>query len=188
MKKLSILALAVACSAPAFANNNFSGVSVGMELDVFEYQISNGNKRTTDALVVGSYGITHKNDLVSSFDIKAGVTSPRVNIGLDNAPAKVEQRYSASVAYRLGYAGFHEKFLPYVKTSYEYVRLQEDSQGAKDKEDLHGYGFGIGVKYVPVNNVELGAEFTRKKLDNSDFGTEKNVEIKSFTLGGAYRF
>lgn len=185
MKKLSILALAVACSAPAFANTNFSGVSVGMELDVFEYQISNGNKRTTDALVVGSYGITHKNDLVSSFDIKAGVTSPRVNI---NVPYKVEQRYSASVAYRLGYAGFHEKFLPYVKTSYEYVRLQEDSKGAKDKEDLHGYGFGIGVKYVPVNNVELGAEFTRKKLDNSDFGTEKNVEIKSFTLGGAYRF
>lgn len=185
MKKLSILALAVACSAPAFANNNFSGVSVGMELDVFEYQISNGNKRTTDALVVGSYGITHKNDLVSSFDIKAGVASPRINL---NIPVKVEQRYSASVAYRLGYAGFHEKFLPYLKASYEYIHLQDDEKDINAKADLHGYGFGVGVKYVPVKNVELGAEYTRKKMDTSDFGTESNFEIKSFTLGGAYRF
>lgn len=184
MKKLSILALAVACSAPAFANNNFSGVSVGMELDVFEYQIGTQNKRITDANVVGSYGIVHKNDLVSSFDVKTGVTSPRINV----PAAKVEQRYSASVAYRLGYAGFHEKFLPYVKASYEYVHLKDDKSGTNLKENLHGYGFGVGVKYVPVNNVELGAEFTRKKLDSSDIGIESDIEIKSFTLGGAYRF
>lgn len=188
MKKLSILALAVACSAPAFANTNFTGVSVGMELDVIEYKIENGGKRTTDANVVASYGIAHKNDFVSSFDVKAGVASPRVNVGVGDEAFKVEQRYSASVAYRLGYAGFHEKFLPYVKTSYEYIRLQDDESGVNAKEDLHGYGIGFGVKYVPVYNVELGAEYTRKKMDNSDFGMNTNLEIKSFTLGGAYRF
>lgn len=185
MKKLSILALAVACSAPAFANTNFTGVSVGMELDVLEYKITNGGKRTTDANVVASYGIAHKNDFVSSFDVKAGVASPRINL---NVPFKVEQRYSASVAYRLGYAGFHEKFLPYVKTSYEYIRLQDNESGVNDKEDLHGYGIGFGLKYMPVYNVELGAEYTRKKMDSSDYGMNTDLEIKSFTLGGAYRF
>lgn len=185
MKKLSILALAVACSAPAFANTNFTGVSVGMELDVLEYEISSTDKRITDANIIGSYGIAHKNDLVSSFDVKVGVASPRINL---NTPIKVEQRYSASVAYRLGYAGFHEKFLPYVKTSYEFVQLKDDESGINAKENLHGYGFGFGVKYVPVYNVELGAEYTRKKMDSSDFGMNSDIEIQSFTLGGAYRF
>lgn len=201
MKKLSILAIAIACSTTAFANDNFTGFGVGAEADFTSYNVGTNDDRTTGANIVGSYAFAHHNFLVSGFDAKIAVTTPTMGGTTVTAfntavPVTFEQKNAASINYRLGYTGFHDQVLPFVKTSYEYIKVQADgsttTNGAtvtvSGKEDFHGYGFGVGVKYMPFNHVELGAEYTRKKYDSNDFGMSSDFDVNSFAIGGAYRF
>lgn len=200
MKKLSILAIAIACSTPAFADN-FTGFGIGAEADFTSYNIGNNDDRTTGANIVGSYAFGHNDFLVSGFDAKIAVTTPTmggstVTAFNTNVPVTFEQKNAASINYRLGYTGFHDKVLPFVKTSYEYIKVEANGSRTTNnsiitvsgEEDFHGYGFGVGVKYAPVKNVELGAEYTRKKYDSNDFGTSSDFDVNSFAIGGAYRF
>lgn len=184
MKKLAILTVAVAFASPAFADN-FTGFGIGAEADIVKYDVGTNSERVTDANIVGSYAFAHSDFLVSGFDAKVGVASPRIaNAG----NFRVEQNYTVGLGYRLGYSALHDQVLPYAKVSYEHLGLEATGANTKITERLNGYGFGVGVKYAPINNLELGAEYTRKKYDSNDFGTSSDINVNSFALGAAYRF
>lgn len=184
MKKLAVLALALATVTSAFASN-FTGLGLGLEADINKHDVNVGSvtysgDNKTGVNLVGSYGIAHPNKLVSTVDVKAGLGGVDL---VDVNGDKIEQKQSYSVGYSLGYTGLNDNFMPYAKVNYNTAKL-EGTGSLYGEETVQGFGWGVGAKYKFTPNIEAGVEYMTSKLDKSDVERDgSNVNV-----GLTYRF
>lgn len=190
MKKLSMFAIAALCTAPVFAAN-FTGFGVGVEADFHKHDVSSaGTKysadRNTGANLVGSYGIGHGYDLVSTVDAKVGLGGVDL---VNQNNVKVEQKQSYSVGYSLGYTGLHPNLMPYAKVNYNVAKLENTTGGVNNGDvNVKGFGWGVGAKYKFTPNIEAGVEYIDSKLDRSSNGVKTERDGQNVSLGVTYRF
>lgn len=85
-----------------------------------------------------------------------------------------------------------EQFVPYGKVDYRLSQVKhtvqsletQDSESLKD--NMKGFGFGLGAKYAITPNVEIGAEYMHNRLKTQK--SKDKVSSHNVSLGAAYRF
>lgn len=185
MKKLALIALTAATVSPAFAGN-FTGFGVGVEADFNKNDVAYAGstytgKNDVGANVVGSYGIAHGNNLVSTVDAKAALG--KVDI-VDSTTTKIQQKQAYSVGYSLGYTGLHADLMPYAKVNYNLAQLESGGL----KENVTGFGWGVGAKYAFAPNLEANVEYIDSKLDKTVQGAKLERDGHNVSAGITYRF
>jgi outer membrane immunogenic protein len=204
MKKIIALAsIAAACSTSAFAQvSNFTGPSVGVNLDHTSVttELSSFNDAALDGIgqqsvgasVQTAYGFALSNDSVLSI----GATYSLVNAKageLRSADGTIT--FKAKNQYSLylepGYL-VSEKTLAYGKVSYEAAKVTADVTGdVGGSENVHGMGYGFGIRTMLDKNLSLQAEVKSIKYGSKSFGDDTSTFKSTATVGSiglSYKF
>ena len=166
MLRTGLLVLALSLSASAAAEGfNYTYASLGYGSTDFDLGpidadgdgvIANGSFEFVDSFhVFGRLALTN----VDSNAIPADVDTTQLSVGIG---------YSRSVSSTVDLVA---------RLSYEEIDFDVDGPGADDS----GYGLGVGVRFAPVQDLELNGGI--KRVDYSDFGDDTSLEI-----GGLYSF
>ena len=204
MKKIITLATVVAAfSTSAFAQvSNFTGYSAGVNLDHtavnYENSYSSGGndngfgQQSVGVSIQGAYGLALSNSVILSIganyslvDSKSYEASSGTGISITD---KLKNQYSLYL--EPGYL-VSEKTLAYGKVSYESAKGTEDQTGqASISKDLHGMGYGFGIRTMLDKNLSLQAEIKSVK-----YGSESSSATSQFktsatvgTIGLGYKF
>lgn len=206
MKKSFVLfALASMVSSPVFAEN-FKGFAVGIDAEARKYRfdLSDGEKLKKSATVPHlslSYG-TGQDRLVGIAEAKITATKNKVvdeDVLLEDeetgdtypVSGKIEQKNELAVGYLVGYK-VTEQFVPYGKVDYRLSQVKhtiqslEVAESESLKDNMKGFGFGLGAKFAVTPNVEVGAEYLHNRLKTQK--SKDKVYSHNVSLGAAYRF
>lgn len=203
-KSFVILALASMVSSPVFAEN-FKGFAVGIDAEARKYRLDTEDEKLKKSATVPhlsvSYG-TGQDRLVGIAEAKIAATKNKVMEEADlllvdeegeafPVSGKVEQKNELALGYLVGYK-VTEQFVPYGKVDYRLSQVKhtvqsletQDSESLKD--NMKGFGFGLGAKYAITPNVEIGAEYLHNRLKTQK--SKDKVSSHNVSLGAAYRF
>lgn len=204
-KSFVILALASMVSSPVFAEN-FKGFAVGIDAEARKYRLDTEDEKLKKSATVPhlsvSYG-TGQDRLVGIAEAKIAATKNKVMEEADlllvdeegeafPVSGKVEQKNELALGYLVGYK-VTEQFVPYGQVDYRVaqVKYQDTSTEMPEanrtlKDNMKGFGFGLGAKYAITPNVEIGAEYLHSRLKTQK--EKDKVNSHNVSLGAAYRF
>lgn len=178
-KQLAILVLSSLIPAAAMAADNFTGASVGAEIETTKYK---GGEQMGAGNLKADYGFNMGNNLVGVVETKAKVNKNDA-FELSGEPS-IEQKDKYSVGYVQGYR-VTKDLMPYAKA--EYINSKFKDPDWSDR--ANGYGVGLGAKYNVAQNVEFGAEYvhSRLKVKNAD-NSKETLKGNTVSAGVSYRF
>lgn len=204
MKKIITAAIFVAaCSSSAYAQvSNFTGPSVGVNLDhtAINYETSassgyfeNGyGQQSIGASIQGAYGFALSNNIVLSVGANYSLVDSKSFDASSGSGYSITSKLKnqSSLYLEPGYL-VSEKTLAYGKVSYESAKASQDATGqANISKNLHGMGYGFGIRTMLDKNLSLQAE-----LKSVKYGSESSSSTSQFktsatvgTIGLGYKF
>lgn len=174
---------------PTWAADNFTGVSIGLDMETTKYSNQEALKaKNTGAVVLkGAYGLDYGNNWVAQIEASANLNTTKAYQEANSQffPIKVKEKNKFSLGYVQGYRVTSD-LMPYVKAQYisnKMVFGVTDVSNAYSKR-YSGFGVGVGAKYAIYNNIEFGAEYVHNRLKKG----EEKFNGNTVSAGVAYRF
>ncbi|TDR82619.1 porin family protein [Paludibacterium purpuratum] len=202
MKQIRLAMFAAALVAgSAFAAQPFVGPSVGLSVSSVHTDVdfsgglnnSMSSNRTAFDLNAG-YGMELAPKVVLNGAMSINLNQPSAgSLGYsstNSVTGKFKDRWSLSLAP--GYL-ITPKLMAYGKVAYQYANIEVNdsafpAQGAQTLH-FHGWGYGIGVAYAPVDHLETSLEVQKTEYStqrmNASTGRPTTTAV---TLGAAWRF
>jgi opacity protein-like surface antigen len=180
---------------------NFGGFSLGANVDMnathTETTISgtfiNGvGQQTWGGSVQAAYAFVASEPLLVSLGATYSLADiDALKLSSPSGTALLKLKNAHSVYVEPGFA-VSDKTLAYAKLSYEAGTLHgESSSAAAVSKDVHGAGFGIGLRTMVSKNLYLQAEARRVNYDSARFEGDTSDFKTSLTVGTVglgYRF
>lgn len=182
-KQLAILILSSLIPAAAMAADNFTGASVGAEVETTKYKVGSVKGEQMGAgNLKADYGFNMGGNFVGAVEAKAKVNK---NDAFEfSGEPSIEQKDKYSVGYTQGYR-VTKDLMPYAKAEYINSKFQDPDWS----ERMNGYGVGVGAKYNVAQNVEFGAEYVHSRLKSKDSdGSKETLKGNTVSAGVSYRF
>ncbi|MCS4534550.1 porin family protein [Neisseria montereyensis] len=182
MKKI-LLAVLIAGSAAAVSAQSMSsftgtGVEVGVGVSKTDFKHSNlDEKNRADFAIRGSQNVELGNNWIGGGEIALKPVHRTVGTA---GPIKIKQKYDVGLSYVHGYR-FPQDLMAYGKLGYHYGRFDGTSNGSRG---MHGFGYGLGMKYAVAPNVEAGVEWEQTRYKRHHDKATNN----SYMATVGYRF
>ncbi len=205
MKKLlSVMAVSLTCAAAGAQTANFEGFSAALNMNLigastkteFGDAIVDGlGKNAAGASVQLAYGFALSKDVVLGIGGTYALSSPKVlsvDLG-EGAWATGKAKKMASLYVEPGYL-LSDKTMVYGKLSYESAKVSiSNSEGDNDSKNVHGTGFGAGIRTMLDKNLFLQVEVKRigygsTLTDPTDEGSRFKTSATVGTVGIGYKF
>ncbi|TDR82620.1 porin family protein [Paludibacterium purpuratum] len=202
MKQIRLTMLAVALVAgSAFAAEPFVGPSIGLSVSSLHTDVDFGGmlrRNPTSAssaaydLNVG-YGLALAPKVVLNAAASYGLNKPSAGTAgnrLVQVSGEFKDRWSVSLAP--GYL-ISSKWMAYGKVAYQHASMESNTHTffLQDSQNLkfHGWGYGAGVAYAPIDLLETSLEVQRTEFSTQQtlIGTARPMTT-AVTLGAAWRF
>ncbi|SSY70369.1 porin family protein [Alysiella crassa] len=188
MKKVYLMSVLAMLSANAMAAGNFTGASVGLDVEAARYQDKMAgldSKASGSAILKGDVGFDYGNNLVGILETRAKLHSSKVLKENKDFSGSAKQKDKYTLGYAQGYRVTSD-LLPYVKVEYQNSKVAFSDSEVSDNfsKRFNGFGVGVGTKYAITSNVEAGAEYVYSRLKKGDDKLSGNA----FSVGVAYRF
>lgn len=191
MRKLIIAILSILCSNAIFAQNGDIGLFAGSS-----YYTGDLNPGTPFKNSSPAFGAFYRYIFNNRLAIKAGYTGTRLKsddfqgrgisfkTNLNEIAAQLEVNFT-----EFGFQANEKRLSPYIfgGVGYTWFTAQRDSLGLRSEPIQHNitsFPFGMGIKYMPVENLSVGLEWgLRKNLgkqaDKIDYVYEPGIRISS---------
>lgn len=197
--QLAILA-SVLVSAGAYAAEPFVGPTVGLSVSSMHSTVDFGGPvnilalsttRTTSDLNVG-YGFAVAPKVVVNVGMSINLDQPSLGSlgylgGTEKIFGKMKDRWSLSLApgYQMA-----PTLMAYGKVAYQYANIEvNDSFAGNATKHFHGWGYGVGMAYQPLPNVEASLEWLKTEYSTQRHALSTDRPLTStVTLGVNYRF